>query len=345
MPSQGPFDVLPARLSTLRQRFGRDPALEVAREPPGNPWIVGLADRPGHPHGDGALCLLDDPRHLSKLRGGDYAAVLCTPATAGLAKAIAPVQWEHPQARWVFATILASTVTPPAIGARNRAHIDPTAEIAATAVVGAFAVIEANARIGEHVSVGAGVVISRDCTVGEHTELGPHVVLGPGTVVGARCRVDAGAVVGAHGFGYLPATDTERGPVALAHPGGVVLEDDVHVGALATIARGTVSPTRIRRGARLDAQVHVGHNGDVGEQAFLAGQTGLAGSVTVGHDAQLGGQVGVADHVTIGPGARIAAASGVTGDVPPGVVYGGYPARPRAQWLRALARMYRRDKA
>jgi len=145
--------------------------------------------------------------------------------------------------------------------------------------------------------------------------------------------------VGHPGFGWADAPDgTVR---AVPQLGGVLLEDDVYIGPMCSVDAGTLSPTRIRRGAKLDAHVHVGHNGDVGEGVMIAAQSGLAGSVTLGRDVLVGGQAGFADHVTVGDGARIAAKSGVIGDVPPGAVVAGYPAVPRTRWLRALARLYR----
>ncbi len=127
--------------------------------------------------------------------------------------------------------------------------------------------------------------------------------------------------------------------------GGVVIEDDVTIGPLCTIDAGTLSPTRIRRGAKLDAHVHVGHNAEIGEGSIVAAQCGFAGSVKIGRGVLVGGQVGIADHVTVGDGARIAAKSGVIGDVPPGATVAGYPAVPRMRWLRALAKLYGNTKS
>ena len=173
---------------------------------------------------------------------------------------------------------------------------------------------------------------------GEGTTFGENVVLGVRVVIGARVRIEAGAVIGRPGFGWA----TKGGDVrAVPQLGGVVIEDDVHVGALTTIDAGTLAPTRIRRGAKLDAHVHVGHNCDVGEGCMIAAQSGLAGSVVLGRGVLVGGQAGFADHVRVGDGARVAAKSGVIGDVPAGTVVAGYPAQPRVRWLRALARLYR----
>jgi len=183
------------------------------------------------------------------------------------------------------------------------------------------------------------IVADADAQVGEGSRVAPTAVLGPRVVIGARVIIGAGAVIGHPGFGWAQGP----GGVLRAVPqlGGVIVEDDVSIGPLCTIDSGTLAPTRIRRGAKLDAHVHVGHNGDVGEGTILAAQCGLAGSVTLGRGVLVGGQTGFADHVTVGDGARVAGKSGVIGDVPPGAVVAGYPAVPRARWLRALASLYR----
>lgn len=170
-----------------------------------------------------------------------------------------------------------------------------------------------------------------------HSELGPGVHVLPRVYIGERVRIDPGAVIGAPGFGH-----TSRR--SIPQLGGVVIEDDVEIGALCTIASGTLAPTVIRRGAKLDAQVHVGHNCEIGGGTVIAAQTGIAGSVTIGRRVLIGGQVGIADHVVIGDGARIAAKSGVIGDVAPGETVAGYPAVKRMKWLRGLARLYRRPE-
>ncbi len=162
----------------------------------------------------------------------------------------------------------------------------------------------------------------------------PTAVLFPGVVLGSRVRVEAHAVIGGDGFGWV------KGPAglrAMPHRGGVVVGDDVFIGAGTTVHQGVLTATRIGRRSKLDAQVHVGHNGEIGDDCLLAAQVGLAGSVRLGHRVQVGGQAGFADHVSVGDDARVAAKCGVIGDVAAGATVGGYPARDRASWLRSVA--------
>ncbi len=182
-------------------------------------------------------------------------------------------------------------------------------------------------------------VPAREAVLGEGCTVGKNAVLSPRVRIGNRVVIGPGAVIGDSGFGFARGEGDALRPIP--HLGGVVIEDDVHIGANCTIASGTLSPTIIRRGAKLDAQVHVGHNCEIGEGTVIAALTGLAGSVVVGRGVMMGGQVGVADHVVIGDGARIAGKRGVIGDVPPGATFAGYPAVDRPRWLRGLAELYR----
>lgn len=174
--------------------------------------------------------------------------------------------------------------------------------------------------------------------LGSDTKLGPGAHVLPRVQIGERVTIGAGAIIGAPGFGYATGPNNRSRPIPQL--GGVIIEDDVHIGALCTIASGTIGPTIIKRGAKLDAQVHVGHNCEIGEDTIIAAQSGFAGSVVIGKGVLIGGQVGVADHLHIGDGARIAAKSGVIGDVPAGATIAGYPAVERHRWLRGLAELF-----
>ena len=227
-------------------------------------------------------------------------------------------RWIHPHAGFAFARLLAELAPPPPPDERAFAWIHREAEVHPSAVIGPGAVIR------------AGAVIGPGCRIE------PTAVIYGQSRLGARVVVGAGAVIGRPGFGWAasPAGEIVRVPQL----GGVVIEDDVEICALATIDAGTLRPTLICRGAKLDAQVHVGHNGIVGAGAIIAAQCGFAGSVEIGAGSLIGGQAGVADHVRVGAGAKIAAKSGVIGDVEAGATVAGYPAVDRARWLRAMAR-------
>jgi UDP-3-O-[3-hydroxymyristoyl] glucosamine N-acyltransferase len=175
--------------------------------------------------------------------------------------------------------------------------------------------------------------------IGEGCKIGRGVVLMPRVRLGARVTIGAGAVIGEPGFGFATGPGGAMRPIP--HLAGVVIEDDVHIGALCTISAGTLSPTTLKKGVKLDSQVHVGHNCEIGEGTIIAAQSGIAGSVVIGRGVMMGGQVGVADHLSIGDGARIAAKSGVIGDVAAGSTVAGYPAVERHRWLRGLAELYR----
>lgn len=234
--------------------------------------------------------------------------------------------WVHPEPALALARILSDLAGPRRPGVHPRAVVDATARVSATACIE------------------AGAVVGAASVVGDGSVVGANAVIGPGTRLGRRVLVGPGAVVGADGFGY--ARDGAE-LVRIPHQGFVEVEDDVEIGANATIARATLGVTRIRQGTKIDCLVHLGHNVEVGPGAVLAAQAGVAGSSTLGAGVQVGGQAGIADHVTVGAGARLAAKAGVIGDVPAGITVGGYPAVDRGRWLReqaTLARLARRRR-
>lgn len=239
------------------------------------------------------------------------------------------------------------------VGPRSRPEpgVHPTAVVHADAVlgtnvaVGALCVVGAGARLAPGVVLHPGVVVGAGVSLGADTEIHPSVVLYEGVTIGERCVVHSGTVIGADGYGYEPEPGaTPADPprwVAIPQVGTVVLEDEVDVGANCTIDRARIGVTRIGAGTKLDDLVHVAHNVQVGRSVMMAGQVGIAGSACIEDGALLGGQVGVTGHRTVGRGARLADKAGVIGDVPPGEVWFGYPARPRQKSLRARAALER----
>jgi len=208
------------------------------------------------------------------------------------------------------------------------AHVDPTASIGAHAVVEAGASIGARVRVSPLVFIGAGVVIGEDCRVG------PHVALLEGVRLGRRVLVHPGAVLGADGFGFAFDGAQHR---KIPQTGGVLIEDDVEIGASTTIDRATFGDTIVRRGTKIDNLVQIGHNVEVGEHSILVSQVGVSGSSRLGRGVVLAGQVGVADHVTIGDGTLVGAQAGVPSDLPAGGKFLGSPARPMLEAKRIMA--------
>jgi len=206
-----------------------------------------------------------------------------------------------------------------------------TAIIDPSAAVGPLAVVDAGARIGARTRVHALAYVGLGAEIGEDSVIGPHVVVLERVRVGRRVILHPGVVLGADGFGYMRDGASYR---KIPQVGTVVIEDDVEIGANATVDRATLGATIVRRGAKIDNLVQVAHNVEIGEHSVVAAQAGVAGSSRVGRDVVLGGQAGVADHVTIGDGAMLSAQAGVTQDVPAGAKLAGTWGRPALQARR-----------
>ena len=211
------------------------------------------------------------------------------------------------------------------------ATIDPTAEIGAHVSIGARATIGARCKIGPGVVIGSGVVLGPDCRIGPNASIS-HAVLG------ARVYVYPGARIGQEGFGF---SITPRGFLTTPQLCGVLLGDDVEVGANTTIDRGALRDTEIGTGTRLDNQVQVAHGVRIGRHCAVAAFVGISGSAEIGDFVVMGGQVGIAEHVTIGSKARIGAQSGVISALEPSAVVVGSPARPARQVFREIATLKR----
>lgn len=214
------------------------------------------------------------------------------------------------------------------------AAIDPTATLADGVAVGAGTVIGANAAIGRDTIIGAGCVLAEGIEIGADCRLHANVTLYPSVRIGDRVIVHAGVVLGADGFGY--ATDRGR-HVKIPQVGGLVIEDDVEIGANACIDRAALGVTRVARGTKIDNLVQIGHNCQVGADSILCGQVGVGGSTVIGKGVMIGGQAGLGGHLHIGDGVRIAAASGVTNSLADGATVAGYPHMEASRWRRAMA--------
>jgi UDP-3-O-[3-hydroxymyristoyl] glucosamine N-acyltransferase len=207
-------------------------------------------------------------------------------------------------------------------------------------------VVREAAQIGDNTRIGSGCVVGDGVMIGRGCQIYANVTIYPGTTVGDRVIVHAGAVLGSDGFGYVRDGKTGRYE-KFPQVGRLVIEDDVEIGANTTIDRGALDETRIRRGAKIDNLVHVGHNCDIGENVVIAAQTGLSGSIVIEKGAILGGQVGIGEHARIGEGVMLGGQGGVLPNKilrGKGVAFWGTPAQPLKQFLKQLATLGRLAK-
>jgi UDP-3-O-[3-hydroxymyristoyl] glucosamine N-acyltransferase len=219
--------------------------------------------------------------------------------------------------------------------------VHPTAVVAKSAKIGEGAHIGPHCFVDEGVEIGRKAVLHSLVTIYRNTRIGDdffahsQTVVREGCTLGNRVILQNGVVIGSDGFGFAKRPDGRWHKILQYAP--VVIEDDVEIQANSCIDRATVGETRIHRGAKIDDLVLVGHACDVGEDAILCGQVGLAGSTRVGNRCILAGQVGSAGHLEIGDGATVTSQSGVPSDVPAGALYSGYPAMENKLWLRVMA--------
>ncbi|MAC80624.1 MAG: UDP-3-O-(3-hydroxymyristoyl)glucosamine N-acyltransferase [Rhodobacteraceae bacterium] len=291
-----------------------------------------------------ALALAMSPKYAEALSAGKARAAIVWPGAdwraMGLEAAIIA-----PRARVAMAGL--TRIFDPGqgygAGIHPQALVDPTAELGDDVSVGPFSVIGAGAKIG------AGTVIGPLCYVGTDVRIGPgsflreHVSIGARARIGARFIAQPGARVGGDGFSFVTpeksnveaaredfgaseAAGEGQAYLRIHSLGGVVIGDDVEMGANSAVDSGTVRPTQIGNGTKIDNLAQVGHNVIVGHDTLLCGQVGLAGSCRVGNNVVLGGQVGAADNIFIGDGVVAAGATKITGNVPAGRIIMGYPA-------------------
>lgn len=227
---------------------------------------------------------------------------------------------------------------PRRVGVSADARVAPGVRLGRDACIGAFAVVEADCWIGDRVTIGAGAVVGTGCRIGSDSELCPRVVLYSGCEIGDRCLIHAGVVLGADGFGFVP---DPGGHHKIPQVGRVIVEDDVEIGANATIDRAALGVTRVGRGSKIDNLVMLAHGVELGAGCLVAAQAGVAGSARLGARTTLAGQAGVAGHLTLGDGVVVAAKSAVFSDQVAGAFVAGIPAVDHRRWKRTQALLAR----
>ncbi len=212
----------------------------------------------------------------------------------------------------------------------NKSGIEQPVFISESSQMGDNLYLGAFSYIGEKVRIGNNVKIYPNVYIGDNVKIGNDVVVFAGakiyseTVIGNNCVIHSGVIVGADGFGFTPNEQGEYSKVP--QTGNVIIEDNVDVGAGTTIDRATLGSTVIRRGVKLDNQIQIAHNVEIGENTVIAAQTGIAGSTKIGKNCMIGGQVGIVGHLVIGNNVRIQAQSGIGRNVKDDEVLQGSPA-------------------
>ena len=211
------------------------------------------------------------------------------------------------------------------------ASVDSSAKLAQNVYIGHNTVIEAGVEIGEGTCIGSNCFIGHGVKIGENTRVDSNVSINY-TIIGNDVVILPGARIGQDGFGFA----TEKGKhKKILHIGKVLIEDDVEIGANTTIDRGSVNDTIIKKGARLDNLVQIGHNVQIGAGSILVSQVGIAGSSTIGNYVALGGQVGVAGHISIADQVQVAGQSGIIKSITEkSGMYFGTPALPIREWQK-----------
>jgi UDP-3-O-[3-hydroxymyristoyl] glucosamine N-acyltransferase len=315
---------VPVRLGELAEALG------VALDGDPERTVSGVA--PLERAGPDDVAFVSDLRYLPAARASQAGAFLAPAEASGLPGPV--LRCATPRLTLIDLLVLFHPADPLVPGIEPSAVVAPGARIDPTAAVGALTVVEAGAVIGPRTRLHPLVYVGPGARVGADCVLYPHVTVRDGVRLGDRVVVHPGAVLGADGFGYQFDGAVHR---KIPQVGGVIVEDDVEIGAGTTIDRATLGDTVVRRGTKIDNLVMVAHNVVIDEHAILAAQVGIAGSCHIGRGVVLAGQVGVADHVTIGDGALALAQTGIAFDVPAGDRVMGYPARPVALGWRVVA--------
>jgi len=280
----------------------------------------------------GQITFVEDPKWLPQAEKAPASAIIVPQEITSCSKPI--LRTPHP--RLAFAQALALFFPP----AKPEPGIHPTSIVGSDLQAGEGLSVGPYSVIGNGVILGKGVVIHPLVSIGDGVKIGDDTLIYPRVTIcyrveiGDRVIIHAGAVIGSDGFGYTPVENKHH---KIPQVGTVVVGDDVEIGANTTIDRATTGATTIGRGTKIDNLVQIAHNVTIGEDCIIVAQVGISGSTRIGDRAVLAGQAGLIDHITIGEGAVIGAQAGVIGDIPPGIMASGYPARPHREQMKLEA--------
>ena len=273
----------------------------------------------------GSLTFLSNPKYNSFLYTTN-ASVAIVNSDFQLEKVINTTLIKVENAYEAFSKILAfyNEVKNNKTGRENPHFISDSAKIGENEYIGAFS------YIGENVTLGDNVKIYPSSYIGDNTSIGDNCVIFSGvkiyseTSIGDNCKIHSGTIIGSDGFGFAPGKNGEYS--AIPQIGNVIIEDNVDIGSACTIDRATMGSTIIRKGVKLDNQIQVAHNVEIGSNTVIASQTGIAGSTKVGSNCMIGGQVGISGHLKIGNNVKILGQAGITKNLKDNEIVNGSPA-------------------
>jgi UDP-3-O-[3-hydroxymyristoyl] glucosamine N-acyltransferase len=286
------------------------------------------------------VTFLGSPKYAAKLKTTRASAVLVPKGTSGDGVQAGTCLFMVDDPEMAFVACLRRLYPEKASAGTlsTKAHIDPSATLGDGCCVEAFASIGARSTLGRNNWVMAGCRIGDGVTLGDNCLLYPNVVLYDGVQIGNNVILHAGTVIGSDGFGYKFRNGEH---IKFPQVGTVVIESNVEIGANTCIDRAALGATRVGEGTKIDNQVHLAHNVQIGARSLLCGQVGIGGSTVIKDYVTLAAQSGVADHVTVGSQVVVFAQSGVTKDVENKDQVMGFPAVNRKEWLHEKAALRR----
>lgn len=313
----------------LSAKYKGDPNCEVTR----------IA--PLHEAKAGDLSFLNNTKYKKALSGTGASIVILAPNNVDACPTNCIIM-DNPYIGYAKASVLFDHTPAQAQGIHPSAIVADDVLLGENVRIGPHVVIESGASLADNVQIGAGCVIGERCSIGQDSRLWANVTLYYGVTIGQRAIVHSGVVIGSDGFGIAKDKGKWNKVFQL---GGVVIGDDVEIGANTTIDRGALNDTQIGHGVKLDNQIQIAHNVQIGDNTAIAACAGIAGSVKIGNDCVLGGGVGVSGHIEITDNVAVTGMSMVTRSLMKEDVYSsGTGLLNNKNWRRSVVRFRQLDE-
>ncbi len=282
----------------------------------------------------GTLTFLSNPKYTPYLYSTDSSMVIVDKSFIA-EKDVSATLIRVEDSRMAFSTLLEfyNQVKMSKSGIEKPVFISESATYGKDPYIGAFAYIGENVKIGDNVKIYPNAYVGDNVIIGDNTTLFAGVKVYSESEIGSNCNIHSGTIIGSDGFGFAPNTTNEYSKIPQI--GNVIIEDFVEIGSGTTVDRATLGSTIIKKGVKLDNQIQVAHNVEIGENTVIAAQSGIAGSTRIGKNCLIGGQVGFVGHIVIGDDVKIAAQSGISSGLPDGVTVQGSPAMPISDFLKS----------